>query len=1311
MKTVRIPKRWLSKISRIAVASAVMLSSRSALTQEGPSVFSRTPLEGPTGSASEVVDSNRRGFGVAFRAGHVAGDTVGRSDSISTISLMPYLNVEDGLLFGDTRFFRGNEGGLGWNFGSGYRHYISDWDVVLGGNGYFDRDELSGTYLKQWGLGAELLAHGWEARGNYYNTFGETSDLVSSRVDQGSVAFVGNNIQYARIDTVAEGLQGWDSEFGFLLPGDISERFDVRAFGGGYYYEGENIDGFGGWSTRLQADIARWLELGVKLTDDEMFNTTVSFNVAVHFGEFHSEEHVKKSALQRLGDPVRRNMNIVAADTDIRVGGQIATDPGTNNPFVVAHVNSNDAVGPFTGTAENPFNSLTTGLGSGADIVLVHAGSQFAGLPDNTVVLDPGQQLFGEGLIVAGTDSRLVENRVSLGGLGDIVLPQTQTYFDRLAANLSVDRPSLLNSGGTAVTMADNSQLSGFLIDTPAGNGILSSGARNIIINDVLVRNAGQSGIRLQNTVDATTIRNTIIENATGPAFHVSGGSGRIGYGSTSTDPNTSFARIINSSQEAILIENMTGGGSVNMLGSTVDDTGGAGILIRNNAGSATIDNANIVNSTGNGIAVLDSSGVYTFRDTIRTAATISGATDESLLIDGLAATGRVSFENLSILNRQAAGIRILDLAGQVNAGSQSTLIDTPASGADPAVSVTGSAATGAVSFGRGLTINGSGGRGIDLTGNAAGSSFTVTGPLAVSDAATEAIAIVNDSATVSFAGGTRITDRSSTGILIDNSDGAVSFAGATAVSNANASVSSGVIIRNSEATVGFQGLSITDALDSPALLITNNIAGTAGNALVGITNLVVTSTAGEGLLALNNSRIRIGTGTIATQSETAVDIEESGIDITLEGVDSSGASDHGIRLVETNKDPNRLNQFKVTGDLAQAGIGTGGRIEGAGVAGVFLQNAGQVGLRSMVLDDNQNGIIVENSGLDVADEQVLNVSLSQISRSNVRGIYSLNLIQLDVRDSQLFDNGDDAALGRETILAVYNERLNNDDTNEFEDFDNPYTITLLRNTILDNSTDAIVIGSLTGASGAHLGIDMQRNNITVTDTSDPTDQLNTVFPVNTFDNDRSRDDAIVVRWNGPTFQNYVTNSFIMNGTGPQTAFDLQSLSSTDLYNLNLSGNQLDSTVTGTVTGQQIGLLMRTFGPSSASIISNDFRFTGGEGRGIDLTLASQALINVSDNTILDFTDGGAGIIFNSVSQPSTFTISGNNIGLFDTGSGIEEGIRFNAVAGTVNLRGDQNNQVVLGNPNAAGAFIETIFSMPAGTNNGQIIINGDLVP
>jgi len=64
--------------------------------------------------------------------------------------------------------------------------------------------------------------------------------------------------------------------------------------------------------------------------------------------------------MQRLAEPVRRNLNIAASTSDVVVGGQIA-NATDGMPLTVVHVDSNTGAGG-TGTVEDPFNQLSSGL-------------------------------------------------------------------------------------------------------------------------------------------------------------------------------------------------------------------------------------------------------------------------------------------------------------------------------------------------------------------------------------------------------------------------------------------------------------------------------------------------------------------------------------------------------------------------------------------------------------------------------------------------------------------------------------------------------------------------------------------------------------------------------------------------------------------------------------------------------------------------------------------------------------------------------------------------------------------------------------
>ncbi|MCA9059286.1 MAG: hypothetical protein KDA85_12340, partial [Planctomycetaceae bacterium] len=367
--------------------------------------------------------------------------------------------------------------------------------------------------------------------------------------------------------------------------------------------------------------------------------------------------------------------------------------------------------------------------------------------------------------------------------------------------------------------------------------------------------------------------------------------------------------------------------------------------------------------------------------------------------------------------------------------------------------------------------------------------------------------------------------------------------------------------------------------------------------------------------------------------------------------------------------------------------------------SGVQMENAGQVTLQRMILDDNETGITVLNSGLAVDDDQFLRLYSSQVDRSDVRGIHSINLIELDIQDTSFNTNGDDAALGRETILAQYSELLNDPTTEQFDEFDNPYLINIDRSTFISTADDAVVIETLTGGSNSHLGLDMTDNNFTVSDLTDP-------------DPADLQDDAIIVNWNGPALARFQSNSFLLDGATAQTAIDFQALSTTDHLGMTIQGNQVNSTVTNTLAlTQNRGFRVRTLSQSDILINANTLSFTGGEGLGMEFNLAANTTMQILNNTISDLTDGGAGMIFNTVSQPSLFVISGNTITLFDTGVANEEGILFRSVGGLVNLAGTQDNVIVVGNPQSLNARIETIFSMPAGSNIGTILVNGVPTP
>lgn len=1344
MKIVQNPNRWLQKLSRAAALVGLLAGSGKALSQDGEYSFGRTP----SGSASETIDSNRNGFGVSARAGHSAGDTVGRQQSISLLNLSPYFNIENELLFGDAQLGMANRGELAWSFGGGYRHYFPDLDVVGGVNSYFNADQLTGARLQQWGVGAELLANTWEARGNFYQPFASDPTLVNQRVDPNSVAFTGNTLTYTRIDSVAEALKGFDAEAGFLLPGEISERIDLRMFGGGYHYEGTGVQGFSGWSSRVQADIGRWLELGVKLTDDKLFNTTVSFNAIVHMGGFSSEEHTKRSAIQRFREPVRRNTNVLAAVTDVANAGQVATRNGAI--LTIAHVNSN-ATGPgFLGTVNDPFSQMTQGLGAGTDIVFVHAGSNFNAAPQNVVGLAVDQQVIGEGLIVPGRNTNSTVTVDLLGTTTQVALPKSPTF----AANPTFLRPTLANTAGNTVTMAQGSQFSGFIIDSPTGSGIFSNGVGNTIINDVLIRNAGVSGISLQNTTDTTTITNTTLissATATGPLFHVNGGDGVVTFGSTDFGLNGStnffgLAALTNTStQPVVTIENMTGG-RVDMSNSNLTSTGGGGIVIQNNTGgAATIDNASITNSAGNGIAILDSAGTYIFRKTnaALAAITIDNAAQQAIQINN--ASGQITFSDpLLITNRNAEGIEISQSSGTTTFAGLTTINGLGAGiGTEAAVSVHDQLAGSTVTFRRNLVISGIGtgrgslGNGVSLTNNVAGSGFIVQGNTSINGTDLASIAINNNAGSVQFQGATQIASRAQEGILITNSSSPVLFgstpAGVTTILNdlVPASQFAAISYTNNTGGISMQSAVIDNAQGGGTGGAGINVVNNTGAVSFGAVDVI--SFGGIGVFGLNNTSIRIGDGTIVTDAAAAVDIEETGININLRTVTSTNSPDYGIRLVETNKTAIGFNTFNVDPTTINPVAGDGGTIisaNGNGLddndsAGVFLSNAGRVRLRAMQIENNEFGIRVRNTetvaGLGANLKQSLTLVTTTVVDNDIRGLDAQDLMGLDIQNSIFDNNGDDPVTGRETMLLDYTVRLDPDTITQFSQAIDPFVVLIQDTDFTSNTTDVINITQSNGtANGAAIQTDLFRNTFTINDTTDTAaDIVAQGGAQGRFDN------AFMFDWNGPVRAHIENNQFDMVAAEQAQAIAYRTRSTTDQVELSIQNNVINlnnvTVNTGAVDVRIDGpALMGTFEFRTANNQLNigdggvlgGLATAGGRPTGFRYTLAPDTGLALISNDIVITGDGGTGIQIVRCAADSNFLIDGNRIGLADFGTVGERGIIFSQVTGVVQLFGTTDNLVVIQQNLLPGnGVVEQAFFMPVGSNNGQIIVNGNLVP
>lgn len=1388
--------------------------------------------QGPSGAIGSTIDVNRRGLGFAVRGGHFAGESVGRSDSASLFNLTPYVNIGNGLLFGDARLVYGNEGGLDYSFGGGYRHYVPAWDAVAGANIFSDRGDFSGTHFKSWGVGAEILAHGWEIRANGYSPYATKSIRTGVRADSNSAFFQGNNVIFDRIDSFREALHGFDAEIGWLLPGPVAEQFDIRAFGGGYWYKGDQIPGFSGFSVRLQTDIRDIVELGLKLSDDEFTHTNLTFSAIVHYGAFQSQEHTRRSAIQRMAEPVRRNLNIPVVDADVRVPGQIAQAiDGTN--LTIIHVNSNAGPGG-TGTVDNPFDMLSSGLSFAhpevVDVVFVHAGSQFSDPANNSVTLDPNQSVFGEGLIrvqqpgVAGpagfVRDRRVTNIVDLPDIGPLILPASPTFETNLAVfnglpagsglTAGVTRPILEGAAGDALTLSTNSRTAGLILRDVAGNGLVIPAVGGTNVRDMLIDNAGFSGISIFGTptTTTTTIINTEIENTIGaaPAFSIAGGGGTILFGSDGFATDPPLGRVNNTAPGAPALD-ITGriGGIVDMTGSSITDDGGSGIILANNANTSmelanldiAIDNINLSNSTANGILISNPPGTvsgterYVFRNTIdpdnaNGAFHIQGSTDSSIRVQDVPDGSFVRFfDVLNIGTPMASAIDIERLGGSVFFQRDVT-IGVPGGGSAPAISVASGQATSQVQFINDLTIGGvtpTYSEGILLTMNETGADFTVVGDTLIGGTGSTGILITQDDGTVSFDGDITINNRLGVGIGIVDTTGDITFgdnATSTTVNNQQLSAGNGLTITNSESFVHFEHLDVQDSITGAAVNLMDNRPGitgrTPGDAIISFDNMSVQSanTPSPGLFGDNNELIIVRnlpvapiTSFIDVNEAPAVDITNSGIDITFDRVATVDSPTFGINLVDTNVAPpvtspglvrNRFRIREQSGANTQRMPGAGGLIENSAIAGVNMQNAGQVELNDVNLLENTIGIEVANSGLTLDEDQFLELYQVQVTESELLGLRAENLHRLVIADDSYFElNGDVVNFvggdhQNEAILLRYTEHPYDVTTTEFDEVDNPFQVIIEGNNdatapsgFEDNTDDIIRIVNeedgdpATEHEGAVIDVLITNNRFDLNDTFD------TVLG--------QGEAAVRMNWDGIARVEITENNVLLDGVnlgftaatpiaGSQDAFLIDANSRMDELLADISANLINAPTQLNSTGIRVD----SEGPVQAQLNGNGMTFGGADSAGFRFELRendADGFIQIAANDIVfsvtalpnraggltlrtqDGSDGGAGMIFERIREPAELRIAGNRIQLFDNddptqgfvdtrGTRGEAGILFERVpVGMIDLRGGLNNLITIQTDPAAifAPDIDTLFNLSPAQANGTILINGANLP
>jgi hypothetical protein len=440
--------------------------------------------------------------------------------------------VGENLTFLDSRLLLDDEGNLGANLLLGHRFYDERGDRIWGAYAGADLRGTDDSHFTQLGLGMESLGRIWDFRINGYLPLGNTRQVIDEDIRNGAVqtrsGFQGNLLvlersQERQISQTAEAaLGGLDLEVGARLA--RWDEGDLRGYVGAYFLDGAEVDGALGWRVRLESRPIDNLQLNLRLQDDSIFGTNVSFSVGLAFPRIRPKGPIDapERVVARLGEPLIRN-NSIAVETqqETRVEVDRTTRPLMNpeeeRPYQFQHVTLGATGGD--GTFERPFGTVAEALAAtrsdGNDIVYIDQGNNAEipafTIPDRVQVLSQAPVQILAGMPFPGFPRRAVR------------LPFSPiTNFDE---GISVQLPlsndgrfPLIRGGGSGslVTMGDRTTLSGFRLADAAENAVIGNNVANVEIRDNTITNSGSRGIFLNGVTESVVMFNNTITGSRG---------------------------------------------------------------------------------------------------------------------------------------------------------------------------------------------------------------------------------------------------------------------------------------------------------------------------------------------------------------------------------------------------------------------------------------------------------------------------------------------------------------------------------------------------------------------------------------------------------------------------------------------------------------------------------------------------------------------------------------------------------------------------------------------------------------------------
>jgi hypothetical protein len=494
--------------------------------------------------------------------------------------------LSGGLFFIEPYISWGEQGEVASSIGFGFRHLIGSQSVdaltkhdghqaslleegvVLGANLFVDMlDTETNHQFWQLGVGAEVLTRYVEVRGNYYIPLTDKKEVGTFRTEQsfqtarqqtsivGADPFAtGNSIlqPYTEITTQTtttttierlfrryeEGMEGWDLEFGLLLPW-VDRYMDAKVIGGYYSFDnqpfGPQAGGEGnveGWKAGLELRPVPAVVLNGTWYEDERLtggDWTVSMRLEIPFeaGDLGDGKSLwsrvgesfkprRRHLVERMAEPVRRQ------NAAVKLAHSVEEDEGEQQTSVqrvtrvvsrsqgqlvladdVVFVNDGPAVGngiqagsaTGTGTAELP-------------VLTIQQGADLAGPRSNAT----GRvwSVYTQGVNKAYTESVTVSGSTNFIGSGKLIRGLSGKTFGT--------GPWPFLDGGIIATNVGKLGVAGYVIANGAAgtdDGVNALNVQNIVIDQNIFLTTIDDGVQVE--ADGSNVTSFV---ATGNVFN-----------------------------------------------------------------------------------------------------------------------------------------------------------------------------------------------------------------------------------------------------------------------------------------------------------------------------------------------------------------------------------------------------------------------------------------------------------------------------------------------------------------------------------------------------------------------------------------------------------------------------------------------------------------------------------------------------------------------------------------------------------------------------------------------------------------------